>query len=335
MTSEHVDARVYQDEIRPWLPDEIVDIHTHVVLAEHVAPISPERMAANWALEVGIEQSWEDLRENYRSLFADQRVTALAFGGVFQEVDIEASNSYVLSGANDPRNNALGLLVTRPEWDADVIAEAISQGFVGIKPYPDLAPQPTGEVSIFDFCPRSHLEALNELKGILMLHLPRAGRLGDADNIRELVELSESYPDIKLIVAHIGRSFCLPTARKGLPSLAKNESVYFDTSANLNADVFWYAIETVGADRLLFGSDLPITLMRGVREHIGEEYINHTDAPYSWNTNRKSPEEEAQYTYFLYEELRALIAAAQRSGIGKAGLEKILYSNGARLLNRG
>ena len=333
MVSEHLDARVYEDEICPWLPPEIVDIHTHVALPEHVGPISQERIAANWALEVGVEQSWEQLRKNYQALFPKQRVWVLAFGGVFQEVDIEANNSYVLSGINDPRNEASGLLVTRPEWDAGVIAEGMSAGFVGIKPYPDLAPQGPGEVSIFDFVPRSHLEALNELEGILMLHLPRAGRLGDEDNIRELLELSESYPSIKLIVAHIGRAFCLPTAQKGLPSFVEKESVWFDTSANLNADVFHCAIETVGVDRLLFGSDLPITLMRGVREHVGEEYINYTDAPYSWNTNRKSPEDEARYTYFLYEELRALIAAAERSGVGKAGLEKILYSNSAKLLH--
>ena len=81
-----------------------------------------------------------------------------------------------------------------------------------------------------------------------------------------------------------------------------------------------------GADLL---TDLPITLIRGVREYVGERYINFTDAPYSWNTDRKSPEGEARYTFFLYEELRALITALGRVGMGKAA---ILYSNAARML---
>ena len=208
-----------------------------------------------------------------------------------------------------------------------------SQGFLGIKPYPDLAPHGTNEVSIYDFLPRAHLAVLDKFGGILMLHLPRHGRLGDAHNIREVLEIHESYPSVKLILAHIGRAYCLPAAERGLPHLVDARRIYFDTAANLNADVFQYALEVVGPDRLLFGSDLPVTMMRGVREHIGEEYINYTDGPYSWNTNRKSPEEEANYTYYVYEELRALIRAVERAGLGFDALEKILYSNSAGLLD--
>lgn len=322
-----ISRQIYEDEIRPWLPPRIIDCHAHVTLAHHMGPLSPERIASNWAMEVGLEQSWEQLSDNYRLLFGDLEVRALAFGGVFREVDIERNNSYVLEGLSRPELCAGALCVTRPEWNGGAVRRALERGFVGIKPYPDLAPQCTNEVSIFDFVPRAHLAALDEMGAILMLHLPRKRRLGDPDNIRELLEISDTYPRVKTIVAHIGRSFCLPTARKGLPSLAGRANMWFDTSANLNADVFAYAIETVGPDRILFGSDLPVTLMRGVREHVGEDYINYTDAPYSWNTNRKSPEEEAAYTYFLYEELRALIEAVRRTGGELDIMEMIMYSN--------
>ena len=279
-----------------------------------------------------MQQSWDELRYNYSLLFPDRKVSSLAFGSVFRETDIERNNDYVLAGVKRQENRAAGLLVTRPEWDPTVISRAVRDGFSGIKPYPDLAPVESSEVSIFDFAPKEHLAALDETSGILMLHLPRAGRLADKDNIRELTEISQTYPSIKLIVAHIGRSFCLPTASKGLPSFVQAANIFFDTSANLNADVFQYALETVGPDRILFGSDLPITLMRGMREHLGDKYVNYTDAPYSWNVNRKSPSEEARYTYFLYEEIRAIITAMDRSGLGKEIAGKIFYSNSARLL---
>ncbi len=51
----------------------------------------------------------------------------------------------------------------------------------------------------------------------------------------------------------------------GLPHFADDPGLYFDISANLNADVFHYALGTIGPERLLFGSDLPVTMMRGVR----------------------------------------------------------------------
>ena len=333
MAVRPVDERIYKEELSPRLPAEIIDCHVHIGLPEHIGPVSPERRAAIWALEVADYQSWEQLRDNYRLLFPNQKVSALVFGGVYREVATERNNDYVLAGISDPINSARGLIVTRPEWDASMVESALSRGFLGVKPYPDLAPQRTNEVGIYDFLPRAHLAVLDKFGGILMLHLPRSGRIGDADNIREVLEIYESYPSIKLILAHIGRAYCLPTAERGLPHLIDAERIYFDTAANLNADVFQYALETVGPDRLLFGSDLPITLMRGVREHIGDKYVNYTDGPYSWNTNRRSPEEEANYTYYLYEELRALIRAVERAGLGSDALEKILYSNSAGLLN--
>jgi len=335
MTQRLVDRRVYEEEIAPWLPSKIIDSHVHIGLADHFGPIAPERYKADWAMEVGVDQSWEQLRESLAMLLPCREVSVLAMGVPFQEVDLSRNNDYVLAGALEPENRALALFVTRPEWDASVIERALSRGFVGIKPYPDMAPNAGAEPSIFDFLPKAHLEVLDRLGGVLMLHLPRKGRLADPDNIRELLELADTYPSIRLIVAHIGRSFCLPTVQRGLPHFADRKNIHFDISANLNADVFAYALETVGPERLIYGSDLPITLMRGVREHVGEDYINFTDGAYSWNTNRKSPEVEADYTFFLYEELKAIIAAVQRVGMGKEALERITYSNAAALLRLG
>lgn len=322
-----IDTQVYEQELSPWLPEKIIDCHVHIGTPEFCGPISEERLKGNWAMEVGAEQSWEQYNEAVGALFPKQQVSALIMGVPFMEMDLERNNDYVISGITDPGTNAL--LVTRPEWDADEIDKAFERGFVGIKPYPDLVPHADGEPGIFDMLPKSHLEALNRRAGMLMLHIPRAGRLADPDNIREILEINDEFPRIKIIVAHIGRSFCLPTAQKGLPSFANRSNIYFDIAANLNADVFSYAFDVVGPGRILYGSDLPITLMRGIREHEGERYINFTDGDYTWNTNRKAPDVEAKYTYFLYEELRALIKAAKNKEI----VEQVMFSNMAGLVS--
>jgi hypothetical protein len=158
--------------------------------------------------------------------------------------------------------------------------------------------------------------------------------LADPSNIYELLTISNDYPNITLIVAHIGRSFCLPTAKDGLPHFVGQPNVYFDTAANLNMDVLQFAIETIGPSRLLFGSDMPIMLMRGVREHHGNQYVNYTDGQYSWNTNRKSPEEEANYTFFIYEGIHSLIQACLRSRYGQSALRSIFLENSEHLLDR-
>lgn len=324
-----LDESIYQTEIAPWLPPQIIDAHVHVSLREHFGPVSPQRYSKIWALEVGIDQPWETLRETYRCLFPDKSVWSLAFGGVYHEIDLERENRYVLQGLD---SHSRALYVIRPEWDPKLLEAALASGFAGAKPYPDLAPGGIEDVSIYEFLPEKHLEVLNRHSAVLMLHISRPGRIGDPRNVDEIREINDRYPNVKIILAHVGRAYCLPTAEKGLPALADRPDIYVDISANLNADVFAYALETLGIDRVLFGSDLPITGMRGVREHVGERYINFTDAPYSWNTRRKSPEEEARYTFFLYEELRALISAVRRLGLGKEAIGRVMYTNAARLL---
>lgn len=332
MALDSVSEKLYRETLSAWLPPVIWDCHVHIGLPEHAGPISPERCKEIWALEVASSFPWMQMRDSHQLLFPDKQVNSLAFGWVYREMDIERNNDYVLAGIRDAGNRSKGLAVTKPEWSAADVEKLLDAGFVGIKPYPDLAPQRTNEVSVFDFLPHSHLEVVNDRSGALMLHLPRAGRLADPANIRELLEINDRYPRIKLVVAHIGRSYCLPTAERGLPCFADRPGVYFDTAANLNADVFAYALDVVGPERILYGSDLPVTLMRGMREHVGDRYINYTDGPYSWNTNRRSPDEEACYTYFLYEELLALKNAIERAGLGTDAVRKIMYGNCAEIL---
>ncbi|HCU36303.1 MAG TPA: hypothetical protein DGT21_12905 [Armatimonadetes bacterium] len=136
-----------------------------------------------------------------------------------------------------------------------------------------------------------------------------------------------------MVIAHIGRAYTMSFAEPGLQALADVESLYYDFSANLNEDVIELALRTVGPRRLLYGSDLPILLMRGVREYDGDKYINFTDADYPWNTNRKSPEVEAGYTFYVYEQLLSLKRAAERAGLGAADVARVMYENAAELVD--
>lgn len=329
MQNKPHDIRIYEEELCPWLPERIIDGHVHIGLNEHCAPISEERLRTNWAYEVGVTQSWESYRQAVEALFPKQQVSALVMGVPFREMDLALNNEYVISGVPGPDTKAL--FMSSPDWSPDVIEQAFERGFVGLKPYPDLVVSDSPP-SIFDFLPHEHLKVLDRRSGILLLHIPRPGRIADRDNIAEIREICSRYPNVKVIVAHIGRAFCLPTALAGLPSLADCRNLWFDNSANLNADVMAFAIELLGPERIIYGSDLPITLIRGMREYDGDNYTNFTDGDYSWNTVRKPPEVEATYTYYLYEELRALIAGVRRAGLGREAVARIMYSNIAGLM---
>ncbi|MFQ3549711.1 MAG: hypothetical protein SNJ70_08170, partial [Armatimonadota bacterium] len=83
-----VSEKIYNEELLPWLPDEIVDCHVHVWLEEHTTPMSPERRKEIWAMEVAKENTFEDLKAINNLLFPKQKVKCLVFGLVFHEIDI-------------------------------------------------------------------------------------------------------------------------------------------------------------------------------------------------------------------------------------------------------
>ncbi|MDZ7837479.1 MAG: amidohydrolase family protein [Actinomycetota bacterium] len=61
---------------------------------------------------------------------------------------------------------------------------------------------------MFDFISDQVLEFCQEYGLILLIHIPRAKRLRDRRNIEELKEMGRRYPNIKIVLAHAGRSYC-------------------------------------------------------------------------------------------------------------------------------
>ena len=94
------------------------------------------------------------------------------------------------------------------------------------------------------------------------------------------------------------------------------------------------ALQHLGPQRLLYGSDNPILYMRGRRQYRGRSYVNRTSYPFHFNQDREPPDVEAQYTLFMYEDLRAIKQACEELGITERGaIEAIFYDNAARLID--
>jgi len=66
-------------------------------------------------------------------------------------------------------------------------------GFIGAKSYLSVAPAylPTREIRILDFFPPQHLEVLDRHGWIVMLHIPRDGRLKDPVNLGQMLEIEK------------------------------------------------------------------------------------------------------------------------------------------------
>lgn len=334
-----VDRNFWQRHLEDWVPKRVFDAHTHVNEPRfRVVERTEEMRRQYWVNEVSEPIGAADAERCYQTVLPGREFSCLAFGHPSQDYHIEGSNASLKEEAAE--RGWLHLLVSRPEWTADQVNEQLdASGALGLKPYYAMIPNqdPTTrdkylEASIFEFLPHRQLEVLQQRRACVMLHVPKAARLGHPENIAEIKQIRRQYPQVRLIIAHLGRSYTLPHAQEALPQLADDDGLHFDNSAVLNPDVHRFALETLGPSRILYGTDNPIFYMRGRRQWKGTTYINRTSYPFHFNQDREPPEVEAAYTLYMYEALKALKSACEALSLSTDDVEAIFHGNAQRVL---
>jgi len=337
------DRNFYLDYLQNYLPEKIIDVHTHVWLEEHKCreKSAPQR-TVQWPDRVARVTSIEELLQTYTLFFPGKTVTPVIFSNLLDRKDnFTGGNAYI--SACSEQNNCPCLLFSRPDWSGDDLeAQLIAGNFLGIKPYLSLADSaiPQDDITIFDFLTEKHLSLLNKKRMIVMLHIPRSGRLRDPMNIKQLLCIDEKYPDASVIIAHVGRAYAIEDIGTGLREISKTKNLLFDISANTNTDVFHRLIDAVGPQRILFGSDLPITRMRMRRIVENGRYINiiprgmYGDVSSDPNMRETSGTDAAALTFFLYEEIDAFRRASETAGLTKKDISDIFYENARHIIEK-
>jgi len=327
------DKKVYTEELRDFLPDKIIDIHTHVWKKDFAAQGEPNG-GSTWPLLVADECTAEDLIQTYKDLFPGKTVIPVIFGHC--NYDISQVNSYAMESGK--KYNLPYFYRTSYDMNPEIIEqEIIKGGFKGIKPYLSNKPEyiPDSEIRIFDFMPHEHLKIADKYGLVVILHIARSGRLGDKVNLAQLMEIEQKYPNLKLVVAHIGRAYAEEDFGDAFDVLKNTKNMLFDFSANTFDVAMKRCIETVGSERVLFGSDMPITKMRMYRIVENGTYVNVVPrgmyGDVSGDVHMRETDEK-DVTCFIYEELLAFKRAAKMLGLTKSDVENIMYKNAERIL---
>ena len=327
------DKQVYQNEIENFLPDKIIDAHMHVYLKEFARETERSKALVSWTEKVAQDCSIEDLEQTYRDMFPGKQVTPVIMGNPTS--DLVKTNSYITNLIHNGHYNAY--YCTSFDTPLDEIRHAIvNLGYCGIKPYLSNAPAyiPGDEVRIFDFLPQEHLQLMNELKGTVMLHIPRSVRLKDPVNLMQILEIEHNYPDLQLIVAHVGRAYAPEDIGNAFELLKETKNLVFDFCANTQYKAMEECLKAVGPQRLLFGTDLPVLKMRMRRVTESGVYYNIVPkglyGDVSGDYHMRETETE-QLTCFAYEEIRAFKKAAQACQLSKKDIEDVFYNNALRI----
>ena len=327
------DRLVYEKELKDFLPEQMIDFHTHIGQRKFERA-GKANGGSTWTELLSEELLAEDLKKSYELLFPQNKVIPLIFGDCIHRLD--QVNAYVQEMGK--AYNWPALYRTSYDMSADWLeAEIKAGGFLGIKPYISFCPPyiPDNEIRIYDFLPKEHLEAADRNGWIVMLHIPRSGRLKDRVNLAQLIEIETKYPNLKLVVAHIGRAYAKEDIGDAFELLKDTKNMVFDFTANLSDDAIKACIEAVGCKRLLFGSDLPIAAMRMYR--IVEKGVYYNVVPKGLydivpGEPHMRESEEKNITLMIYEQLLAFKRCATELKLSDKAVEDVLYGNAKQLL---
>lgn len=309
-----------------FIPDEIYDIHAHGHRAEDFAPNA-------WPFLSG--QPFLGAAEHRAALqryMGPRTIHGLYFGMPRVTGNRPAINAWHASNVAEhgtPLSRAL--LLVSPEDDPAMVAEALRSGrFVGLKVYHCYAARPdTMHAQLEEYAPEWMWELLHETRGVLLLHLVRDGAIEDPGNQASLRRLCRAYPNAKVILAHIARSFSYRNARAGLHTMADLDNVVVDTSAVCESEAFRCALDVLGPRRVLWGSDFAVCEVHGRCVTTGQLFFwLH---PENIRPEYRPPS-SSDMTLVGIESLLALREACEDTGLTRGDVEDVFRENALRLL---
>ncbi len=337
---KEVDRKFYKDRIIDFLPDKIIDLHTHVWLDEFKKKNREDKLrTVTWVNLIAEDNSIEDLMETYELMFPSKQVTPVIFSSLERGDRIDDANEYIQQSGD--KWAVPTLLFACPWWSSDELEKKIKAGgFLGIKVYLSLSDPKiaANDITVFDFLPRHHLEVIDKLGLIVMLHIPRKDRLKDPVNLAQIKQIHDEYPNLKLVIAHVGRAYCDGDVGDAFEVLKSCDRLLYDFSANTNSWVFEQLIKAVGPGRIFFGSDMPILRMRMKRITRGGIYVNvvpkglYGDVSGDKNMAEVDGSEAEELTFFMYEEINAFRMAAKVCKLGASDIEDVFFNNAAELV---
>ncbi len=321
------DKAILERSILPFLPNQIFDAHAHLFAHEHY----PEGVPAAYA-NIPSVLGLAEYRNYINWLHPNERTKAGLFFGLAFNGDRQANNAFVANEVSYSSNafKAFGQMIVSPNLSAESIQEQVEKfGFVGLKPYHTMAQTqgPTWLAPIEDYLPENHVEIAHDLGLSITLHMVRDRALADPINQKTIRYYCESYPNMRLILAHVARGFNPWHTIEGIESLRGLENVWFDTSAVTEAGAFEAVVETMGHEKLLYGSDFHVSHMRGRCVAIGDSFHWF----YAEDTNLNEKHTLLAPVLIGLESLRSLLLAFHRLKLSDRQVEDVFYNNAAEL----
>jgi glutamate-1-semialdehyde 2,1-aminomutase len=323
------DLELFRRELDSFVPDVICDAHMHLWAKTHLPPTGYDAFRE-------LEDDVIDLaayRRRMAELLPGRRIDGgLILPGAVGAVgeQIAAQNAFIAAeAAANP--GWRGAMLVSPEMDPEYVRGEVRRlGLAGLKCYhvhSGLAV--TWDADIPAYLPEAQVKVAHEEGLCITLHMVKARAVADPSNQHWIRHYCETYPDMQLILAHAARGFNPYHTIEGLAALRGLPNLWCDMSAVSDAGACEAVIEILGHDRLLYGTDFPVSHLRGRCVAIGDGFLWLYDDTLDWQTASFQP---LQPVFVGLESLRVLKQATWHCRLGDSQVEDIFCNNVRRLL---
>lgn len=328
------DNRYYRQEIAPSLPPAVLDFHAHTWSADtwKAKPWETDTSGGQYMVTDSYYPPEQLLRDG-RACFPDRDYQAVCFGYPTPAVDWAADTAYVASAAR-AHHGLWPLMLAGPALGVtrDRYAQALDDGgFYGFKVFLNWYGDDYGNVRVEDMVGPVERALANARRLIVLLHVPRRGRLADPEIQAGVRRLAADCQEAKIVLAHCGRCYLPGEMQAAIGCLRGLDNVWMDTSMVMDPVVLQIALHEIGPGRLLFATDFPVAAMRGRRVRVMDHWVDVVQPGYPPSAYRVAGD---TFTagYMAWEIVLAIRWACELAGISATAREGIFYENGMALL---
>jgi len=327
-----VDRRIWEEELDPFVPARVFDVHTHVYRWEfNLDPAKERGPQAEMIGRTWPEASWATLDACDAALLPGRTIERLCLPFPFApQCDFEGANRFVAREAAGHGPSA-ALMLVHPAMSGEYVESQVqSLGLKGLKPYRFYSLTGDGaECRITDFLPEHQLAVADRRGLLVMLHLARREAIADRQNLDDLERLAARYPRVKWVLAHCARAYSAWAVERAGPRLRRLPKVWYDTSSVCEAEAIEALMAAVGPERVMYGSDdLPVGVLRGKYVAFGYAWAYLSETNHRLDLSHCEP----RMTFTRYEQLRAMRRAAIRLGLTRGQIEDLFYETARGLI---
>ncbi len=324
---EKVDMPYYQNEISPRLPEKVLDFHTHIWKKDQWLQEISQYMTTTLDYDINT------LLKDGDAVFPDKEYHAVVFGHPTPTTDNQKTNAYVAEQAENKRLYPLHVTGKDLLPPAELKKKMIEPVFYGYKVYLNWDGNNYADVGVADMLGPAEMEIANELGLIVLLHVPRSGRLADPEVGEGVRKYAKEYPNAHIVLAHCGRCYRYKEIKTAIHSIKDLDNVYLDTSMVTNPMVMQVIFNNISASRIFYATDFPVAAMRGRRVEVMDHWVDvvldvYPDSEFRVQGNN------IHASYMAYEIIRAIEDGAEIAGIPESEVKDIYWNNGMNLLKK-